>query len=63
MILKGFKLLKCDLQNIIISDQQNSYREDDVKKPAYMKKLILNDLWWDKIDYILFFTDPIYKHA
>lgn len=25
-----------------------------------MKKPILNDQWWDKVDYILRFTYPIY---
>ena len=25
-----------------------------------MKEFILNDLWWDKIEYILAFTEPIY---
>ncbi|KAH1213714.1 hypothetical protein GmHk_14G041617 [Glycine max] len=51
VMLKGFKLLKRCLQNMVISDQWNSYREDDVRKAAH----------WDKVDYILSFMDPIYS--
>ncbi|KAG4930462.1 hypothetical protein JHK82_047533 [Glycine max] len=61
VMLKRFKLLKRCLQNMVISDQWNSYREDDVRKAAHVKELILNDIWWDKVDYILYFMDPIYS--
>ncbi|RZC19025.1 hypothetical protein D0Y65_006031 [Glycine soja] len=61
VMLKRLKLLKRCLQNMVINDQWNSYREDDVKKVAYVKELILNDIWWDKVDYILSFMDPIYS--
>ncbi|XP_027351371.1 uncharacterized protein LOC113862485 [Abrus precatorius] len=61
VMLKRLKLLKRVLQNMVISDQWNSYREDDVGKAAYVKELILNDIWWDKLDYILSFTDTIYS--
>ncbi|XP_050253523.1 uncharacterized protein LOC126713353 [Quercus robur] len=43
-----------------ISDQWASYREDDVGKAQKVKDMILSDLWWDNIDYILEFTAPIY---
>ena len=43
-----------------ISEQWASYREDDVGKAQKMKDMILSDLWWDKVDYILKFTAPIY---
>ena len=46
---------------MVISDHWNSYREDDVRKAAHVKELILNDIWWDKVDYILSFMDPIYS--
>ncbi|XP_027364746.1 uncharacterized protein LOC113871850 [Abrus precatorius] len=61
VMLKRLKLLKRALQNMVISDRWNSYREDDVGKAAHVKELILNDIWWDKLDYILSFTDPIYS--
>ncbi|RDX66549.1 hypothetical protein CR513_54671, partial [Mucuna pruriens] len=58
VMLKRLKLLK-RLQNMIISDQLNSYRKDDVRKATQLKEIILNDMWWDKIDYILSFMNPI----
>ena len=44
-----------------ISDQWASYREDDVGKAQKVKDMILSDLWWDNIDYILEFIAPIYE--
>ncbi|XP_065617012.1 uncharacterized protein LOC111988682 [Quercus suber] len=46
--------------SMAISDQWASYREDDVGKAKKVKDMILSDLWWDNIDYILEFTAPIY---
>ena len=43
-----------------ISDQQASYREDDVGKVQKVKDMILSDRWWDIVDCILEFTAPIY---
>ncbi|KAL4626464.1 hypothetical protein ACB092_05G098100 [Castanea dentata] len=43
-----------------ISEQWASYREDDVGKAQKVKEMILSDLWWDKVDYILEFIAPIY---
>ncbi|GAV67734.1 DUF659 domain-containing protein/Dimer_Tnp_hAT domain-containing protein, partial [Cephalotus follicularis] len=60
VMLKRFKLIKRGLQTMVISDQWSCYREDDVGKAACVKDLMLNDVWWDKVDYILSFTSPIY---
>ena len=38
-----------------------SYREDDVGKVQTVWDYVLNDLWWDKVAYILRFTGPIYE--
>uniref|UniRef100_A0A151UG35 BED-type domain-containing protein n=1 Tax=Cajanus cajan TaxID=3821 RepID=A0A151UG35_CAJCA len=61
VMLKRFKLLKGALQSMVISEEWNSYREDDVGKAQAAKEFILNDVWWDKITYILNFTEPIYS--
>ncbi|OMP10355.1 hypothetical protein COLO4_04576 [Corchorus olitorius] len=45
---------------MVISEEWTSYRENDVAKATKVKELILNDLWWDKVDYILEFTGLIY---
>ncbi|KAL4626242.1 hypothetical protein ACB092_05G082000 [Castanea dentata] len=60
VMLKRLKLIKRCVQAMAISDQWASYREDDVGKAQKVKDLILSDLWWDNIDYILEFTAPIY---
>ncbi|RDX75374.1 hypothetical protein CR513_44750, partial [Mucuna pruriens] len=56
VMLKRLKLLKCCLQNMIISDQWNSHREYDIRKAANV-----NDIWWNKIDCLFSFTYPIYS--
>ena len=61
IMLKRFKLIKHGLQNMVISDRWSAYKEDDVGKAMHVKELVLDDLWWDKVDYILAFTDPIYE--
>ncbi|KAK9987745.1 hypothetical protein SO802_027984 [Lithocarpus litseifolius] len=60
VMLKRLKLIKRCLQAMAVSDQWASYREDDVGKVQKVKDMILSDLWWDKVDYILEFTAPIY---
>lgn len=42
----------------LISEKWSSYREDDVQKARFVKKKkeVLDDCWWDKIEYILYFT-------
>ena len=37
------------------------YREDDVRKVRLAKEKILDDMWWNKIYYILSFTALIYN--
>ncbi|KAF5180325.1 hAT transposon superfamily [Thalictrum thalictroides] len=61
IMLKRFKLIKQGLLNMVVSPNWANYREDDVVKASLVKEKILNDLWWDKIDYILAFTKPIYE--
>ncbi|KAG5540905.1 hypothetical protein RHGRI_020969 [Rhododendron griersonianum] len=60
VMLKRFKLLKTSLQTMIISPRWNSYREDDTGKAKFVKEKVLDDIWWDDIDYILSFTSPMY---
>ena len=59
-MLKRFKLIKGDLQAMVISDKLKNYREEDVVKARHVKELVLDDIWWDKVNYILSFTSPIY---
>ncbi|KAG5554065.1 hypothetical protein RHGRI_011812 [Rhododendron griersonianum] len=61
IMLKRFKLISRGRQAMVISERWSSYREDDVGKAASVKEKVLSDIWWDKIDYILSFTLPIYE--
>ncbi|CAL5386707.1 unnamed protein product [Camellia sinensis] len=61
VMLKRFKLIYHGLQTMVISDKWASYKEDDVGKASVVKEKLLNDVWWDKIEYILSFTLPIYE--
>uniref|UniRef100_A0A2N9IJE4 DUF659 domain-containing protein n=1 Tax=Fagus sylvatica TaxID=28930 RepID=A0A2N9IJE4_FAGSY len=54
------KLIKRSLQSMVISEQWTSYKEDDVGKATRVRDIILDDLWWDRVDYIILFTSPIY---
>ncbi|KAH1114289.1 hypothetical protein J1N35_007667 [Gossypium stocksii] len=60
VMLKRLKLIKRGLQNMVISDEWSTYKEDDVSKAYLVKEKILDNLWWDKVDYNLTFMEPIY---
>ncbi|GFS29134.1 hypothetical protein Acr_00g0005490 [Actinidia rufa] len=60
VILKRFKLIKQGLQTMVISDKWSSYKEEDVGKAKFVKDKVLDDVWWDHINFILSFTAPIY---
>ncbi|KAG8389162.1 hypothetical protein BUALT_Bualt02G0200400 [Buddleja alternifolia] len=61
VILKRFRLLKSQMQSMVISERWSDYRDDDVAKARLVKEKLLDDMWWDQINYILSFTEPIYK--
>jgi len=46
---------------MVISEEWSSYRANDIGKAQAIKEFVLNDVWWDKIMYILAFTQPIYN--
>lgn len=61
VMLKRFKTIKRVLQDTVLCERWASDIEDDVGKAAFIKEKILFDLWWDKVYYILAFTEPIYE--
>ncbi|KAL0418818.1 UNVERIFIED_CONTAM: hypothetical protein Sradi_1295300 [Sesamum radiatum] len=61
IMLKRFKLIKQQLKMMVISEQWSCYRDNDVTKAINVKEKLLDDSWWDSIDYILDFTEPIYE--
>jgi len=60
IILKRFKVIKRNLQDFVLNGQWNMYRDDEVGQAQFVKEKVLDDLWWDKINYIIAFTEPIY---
>ncbi|XP_058766128.1 uncharacterized protein LOC131639665 [Vicia villosa] len=60
VMLRRFKLLKRDLHNMVISEQWFSYKKYDVEKAKFVKETLLDDNWWDRVNYIISFTSPIY---
>jgi len=61
VMMKRFKFLKHSLESMVISEDWSSYKANDMGKAQVVKEFILNDVWWDKITYILDFTQPIYN--
>ncbi|XP_048139360.1 uncharacterized protein LOC115735362 isoform X2 [Rhodamnia argentea] len=60
VMLGRFKLIKGGLQRMVICDKWNIYRDDNQGRAKLVKEKVLDDFWWDSIDYILSFTAPIY---
>ncbi|GFY87883.1 hypothetical protein Acr_05g0015220 [Actinidia rufa] len=58
VILGRFKLIKQHLQSMVISSQWNAHREE--VGASFVRETLLDEKWWDKVDYILSFTAPIY---
>ncbi|XP_050385343.1 uncharacterized protein LOC126801900 [Argentina anserina] len=61
IMFKRFKEIKNGLQQMVISTKWDDYRLDDKPKAARVKEMLLDDLMWDDIDYILDFTEPMYE--
>ena len=45
----------------MMSEGWNVCKENDVGKARFARQKILDDIWWDKIEYIISFTKPIYN--
>ena len=45
VMLKRFKLVKCALESMVMSDEWASYREDDQDKARFVRDKVLNEYW------------------
>ncbi|XP_050222742.1 uncharacterized protein LOC126672833 [Mercurialis annua] len=61
VMLKRMKLIRHALEVIVLSDQWTECRDDDQGKARFVRDTVLDDSWWEKLDYILTFTGPIYE--
>ena len=60
VMLKRFKLIRRALEAMVMSEQWVQYRDDDQGKAKFVREKIVDENWWEKINYILAFTGPIY---
>ncbi|XP_028080800.1 uncharacterized protein LOC114282355 [Camellia sinensis] len=60
VMLKRVKLIKQGIQTMVTSDKWNCYMNDDIGKAKFVNDKLLDDFWWNQVDYILFFDAPIY---
>ncbi|XP_021729060.1 uncharacterized protein LOC110696091 isoform X1 [Chenopodium quinoa] len=60
-MLKRLKLLKTSLQSMVISENWSLYKDDRRGQASHVREKILDEIWWEKVDYILDFTRPIYE--
>ncbi|XP_010462861.1 PREDICTED: uncharacterized protein LOC104743486 [Camelina sativa] len=61
VIFKRFKKIKIGLQQMVISTKWDDYKEDNVTKAYAVKQKILDEMFWDGLEYALSFTLPIYS--
>ncbi|XP_057985282.1 uncharacterized protein LOC110646134 [Hevea brasiliensis] len=61
VMLKRFKLIRRALEAMVMSYQWAQYREDDQGKARFVRDKVVDEDWWEKVDYIIAFTGPIYN--
>ena len=61
VMLKRFKKIKRGLEQLVISEEWEMYKEDNVVKAKEVKDKILNEDFWMDVDYILSFTALMYE--
>ncbi|CAN6465244.1 unnamed protein product [Victoria cruziana] len=61
IMIQRIKKVKSALINMVTDDYWSFYRADDDSKAQAIRKLILDDLFWDQLLYFLAFTEPIWE--
>ena len=61
VMLKRFKTIKGGFEQLVISEEWEMYKEDDVVKATEVKDKILNEDFWMDVDYILSFIGLMYE--
>ena len=51
--------VKDALQSMVCSSLWNQWRQSQSDRAQAMKRLVVDDEWWDKVEYLLEFTKPI----
>lgn len=61
IMLKRIILLKRALKRLVLSKEWSTNRESDQAKASLRRIAILDEMWWDQVDYILEFTTPMHS--
>ena len=57
---RRLKEVKTTLEKMVMDSEWKSYRDANVESKAQeVKQCIVNDQWWDRLDYFLSFTEHI----
>lgn len=60
IMAKRMKDVKSSLEAMVMDSDWKTYREGNYEAKAQeVKQCIVNDAWWDKLDFLLSFTEPI----
>ena len=59
IVLMRLMQVKESLQSMVCSSLWNQWRQSQTKKAQAVKRLVVDDEWWDKVEYLLAFTKPI----
>jgi hypothetical protein len=61
-VLRRFLQVKRGLKELVIKEDWNEYQEDNIDKTNFVREKVLNEIgFWNKIEFILVFTEPIYE--
>lgn len=52
--------MKRPLETLVLCEEWSTYREYDPAKALIMRTTILDETWWDKVEYVIQFISPMY---
>ena len=59
IVLTRLMQVKESLQSMVCSSLWNQWRQSQTERAQAVKRLVVDDEWWDKVEYLLAFTKPI----
>ena len=59
IVLTRLMQVKESLQSMVCSSLWNQWRQSQTERAQVVKRLVVDDEWWDKVEYLLAFTKPI----
>ncbi|XP_057831543.1 uncharacterized protein LOC131042228 [Cryptomeria japonica] len=59
IVLRRLVKVRQPLASMVISQSWSLWRQSNTERAANVKRMILDDTWWDRVEYLLSFTEPI----